>query len=316
MRHSLLLLLFTACATTSGSTGSGSSELNRLLSVCWPAGSASPATVTLDFSHAGDVGFETSGGASNSTARCMREIALSFPPQERPGGQLAVQPGEPADGWTILDWVKRVSVPVAGNPSLTDPAPLIAGCLGLHGGIRDRLKPAVSFEPALQTYLALNDVHGSPATDTERCVLAVLGSTRWPATRPYALALPTGEAKEIAHQPDAAAVALYDSATNFTGPLRDPLQVKSAFGAVLPKVSACWEEAISRRAGLVGGRTVMLQVDETGKQLKAAIAPLMGEGLEVNDYLLDRCLVAAASGAKLPPGERGRALYSWVFAER
>jgi hypothetical protein len=314
-QHSTIsLLLLSACVTTSGATGSASSGLSRLFSVCWPAGTQPAAKITLDFSHAGDVGFETENGATNSTARCMREIALSLRPNERPGGQIALQPSEPPNGWVILQWVKQVATPVAGNASLTDPAPLIAGCLSLDGGIRKGLKAAVGFEPALETHLSLGGRHGSASTDAERCVLAVLGSTKWPATRPYELDFP--ESDSLAPSPNAAAVALYDSAHGFTGPTRDPLQVKSAFSSEVRKVSACWEDAIARRAGLTGGRTVRLQVSNTGAQSKAAVAPFMGDGLEVSDYLLDKCMLDVASGVKLPAGEAGQAAYSWIFAER
>jgi hypothetical protein len=311
-------LLLAGCATTSGSTGGGSSDLTRLFAVCWPARAQPtaqlPPKITLDFSHSDDVGFETENGATNSTARCMREIALSFPPAERPKGQLTLTPLEQPNGWVILAWVKRVSLPVAGNAALTDPAPLIAGCLTLDGGIRKGLKAAVGFEPALETHLSLGGRRGSASTDAERCVLAVLGSTKWPATRPYELELP--DADSLKPPPNATGAQVYDSAHGFSGGTRDPLQVKSAFTAELRKVSVCWEDAIGRRAGLVGGRTVRLQIDAAGAPQKAAIAPFIGEGLEVSDYLLDRCLLDVASTAKLPPGEAGQAAYSWIFAER
>ncbi|MFT3835789.1 MAG: hypothetical protein QM723_02185 [Myxococcaceae bacterium] len=300
--------------TTSSSSGSASSELTRLFAVCWPANTPANAAVVLDFSHADDVGFDTQNGATNSTARCMREIAFSVPAAERPHGQLTVSPGEAPSGWAILAWVKRVSMPVAGNASITDPAPLIAGCLTLDGGIRKGLKAAVGFEPALESHLSLGGRHGSASTDAERCVLAVLGSTKWPSTRPYELDLPESDLLKPA--PNTAFAAAYDSAHGFTGPTRDALQVKSAFAAELRKVSACWEDAISRRAGLAGGRTVRLQVDASGAQTKVAVAPFAGDGLEVSDELLDRCLLDVASAVKLPAGEAGQASYSWIFAER
>ncbi len=304
-------LALASCATPAAV--GHASQLERLFAVCWPRGAAPAQKVTLDFSRSDDVGFEVENGATNSTARCMREIALSAPVSERPKGTLALSPGEPPNGWVVLAWVKQVAAPAGAAGTIVDPAPMVAGCLALDGGIRAGLVPAVGFDPALETHLSLGGRRGSAATDAERCALAVLGSTRWPATRPFELALPDCDAL----RPEVPVpVELYDSGHGFSGAMRDPMQVKSAMQAALPKVSACWEDAIARRAGLSGGRTVRMQVDASGAPTRVAIAPFAADSLEVSDYLLDRCLFDAARGIRLPPGEAGQAAYTWLFAER
>ncbi len=135
----LSLVLLSGCATP---RGAASPSLERLFAVCWPRDAAALQTVTLDFSRPDDVGFEVANGATNSTARCMREIALSVPPAARPAGTVAVSPAAPANGWAVLAWVQQVSVGGAGGGGITDPAPKVAGCLSLDGGIRAGLKVA------------------------------------------------------------------------------------------------------------------------------------------------------------------------------
>ncbi len=158
-----------------------------------------------------------------------------------------------------------------------------------------------------------------PVSDTERCIVAVLGATVYPGTRAFALSF---DGTEGAPAPAAESeVAFYFVAAGsevHAAPLADPARVKEAMGALQSSVAVCWEAALSRRAGLSGGRSLRLHLDEGGAVRSVQVVTnLSNSGEEAADVLLDRCLVSAASQARFPAsGQPMDANYSWVFATR
>jgi hypothetical protein len=95
----------------------------------------------------------------------------------------------------------------------------------------------------------------------------------------------------------------------------DPSVVKDAVRLVQPKVAACWEGALVRRASLGGARTLRFRVDEQGRVTSAWVASTMAEGGAAADAMLDRCLVEALKQAHFPQSA-GDGFYTWVFAAR
>ena len=136
----------------------------------------------------------------------------------------------------------------------------------------------------------------------------------WPNTRSFKLDFsapdPSGTAAkgEVGHYfgPEGAAVQALD-----------PVKVKEAISMGGPAVGACWESALARRAGLSGGRSVRLRVDEAGAVSHVwVLGNVSAEPTTAADYLLDLCLVEAVRQLHFPAGAAGDGVYSWIFAER
>ncbi|MBK7860558.1 MAG: energy transducer TonB [Archangiaceae bacterium] len=308
MPRTLLLLCLAGCATTAPAAGFREAVIERpalpaseLFKVCWPEVPAPGAMVKLNFlPH--EVLFEAT---DNSTGRCMREIAETYPwGAERPSGELTVPPGQPT-GWAVLAWVKLLSSSRFGpERGLLDPAPHVAACLA-RGGVRPGTHYAVRFGSAL----TVGVLPAGAVTDTERCVEAVLGATAWPSTRQFTVTFDGGA-------PSGAADASFYFASEKPVTPIDPQRVHDALMGTRPAVGSCWEAALNRRAGLSGGRTVRISVGDDGAVTHVSIAANASEArATAADYLLDRCLVQAVKGARFGPGA-GDTAYSWVFGDR
>lgn len=277
-----------------------------LYGVCWPPDAISAQKVTLTFID-GDVVFEAKDGASNSTARCLREIAAAYPWTERPTGSIDVSPpAQPLDGWAVLAWVKLLS-PARFGPErgLTDPAPLVSACVDAAGPARPKTGFIVRHTPGFEVR-----VLSGALAESERCIEAVLGSTAWPSSREVYFELPPGRGPQA--QGDA---SLYVAPKVATGAALDPMTVKETVRMAGPAVSACWEEALARRAGLGGGRTFRFRVDDSGTVTHAWVTGNLSDGPVAADYLLDRCLAKALKALHFPL-VGGDGVYTWVFATR
>jgi hypothetical protein len=280
--------------------------LESLFGVCWPQEALAAEQVWLTWM-GDDVIFEARGGASNSTARCLRELATTAPPTPRPAGPLQLSPpSQPLDGWAVLAWVKLLAPSRFGpERGLTDPAGLVRACLD-HGGLRPSAAFTVRHVPGPEVR-----VLPSALSEAERCVEAVLGSTAWPSPRALFFTLRPSAASPAA----AGEVGFYFSPPGATGVALDPQVVRETVRLAQPKVAACWEAALLRRTSIGGSRTLRFRVDERGAVTRAWVAAGLGEGAVAADYLLDRCLVSALSSARFPPAA-GDGFYSWVFASR
>jgi hypothetical protein len=320
------LALFALCLTAScvaanaGATGQGGARLNdarvdmagtsadALYPVCWPAEAAAPQSVTLTFLD-GDVVFEARDGASNSTGRCVREIASSFPFATRPSGAVVVKPpSEPVPGWDVLAWVKLLA-PTRFGPErgVLDPAPLVRACLEAGGPVRAATRFEVSHTPSFSVH-----VPGGALLDAERCIEAVLGSTAWPSTREFVLAFPSS-ARAPAPAGD---VSFYVAAkTSPLGPL-DPTAVRESLRLQQAAVGQCWESALRRRAGLGGGRTFRFRTDDTGRPVQVWVTGNVSDAPTAADLLLDQCLSTVLKGAHVEGAGAGDGVYTWIFAAR
>lgn len=312
--------------TSNGATGQGGAAFNdaavqapaasteALFELCWPADAAPTQRVQLVTLETGDVRFEALEGASNSTARCIREIATTVPGKRQVGGQSIAPPSKRPSGWVALAYVKLLSASRFGpERGVLDPAPLVAACLSKGDAPRPGVQFVVSMEPELKVKLESNDGFSQPTlTDSERCIEAVLGSTVWPNTRGFTLdfsgADKTAPAGDVAH---------YFAIAGAAAQAIDPGKVKEAISTSGPAVAACWDAALVRRAGLAGGRSVRLRVDEAGAVTNVAVlGNVSAEATTAADYLLDLCLSQGTKKARFPAGSAGDAVYSWVFAER
>lgn len=277
--------------------------IEALFAVCWPLDAPKGQRVTLTAID-GDYVFETANGASNSSARCLREIAASWPWRGAPRSSITVSPSEqPIDGWGALAWVKLLSSSRYGpEKGLVDPAPLVRACIDRGGGPTPSLRFSVA-GAMVKT--------GFATTEAARCVEAVLGSTAWPSTRELFFGFST-----LSGAPDAAGdVAHYFAPPSSPGRLIDPHLVRETLRGAGPKVSACWDEALARRAGLGGGRTFRFQVNDAGQVTHAWVQGNLSEGPVASDYLLDQCLARVLRGLHFPGGP-GEGVYTWVFAAR
>ncbi len=258
------------------------------------------AKVKLTFLPPDDVVFEAT--RSNSTGRCMREIAAVYPWGDvRPTGDLELKPAQPT-GWAVLAWVKLLSATRFGpERGILDPARLVSAC----GAPRPSAAFAIRFSPALTV-----DVLPTGAiTDSERCIEAVLGATTWPSSRPFTFSLSGGGP---APEGD---VSFYTTPQKPLTPM-DPQRVHDSLALIKPRVGSCWEAALDRHAGLNGGRTVRISVADDGAVTNVSIAPNSSEAAaSASDYLLDQCLVNAVRTAHFGPGA-GDTAYSWVFGDR
>ncbi len=321
LRLLLAALCLAGCVTSEGATGQGGAKFNaatgaprasaeELFPVCWPADAAAPQKIKLATLPNGKVVFEAADGASNSTGRCLVEIAGSYPDRKFDGVELA-PPGARPTGWAVLAYVQLLSATRFGpERGLLDPAPLVHACIFKGDGLRAGARFSVSFDPDAKVRLESSDgAPMAPLTASERCVDAVLGSTAWPSTRAFTLEF----AKASAGEGD---VGQYFGPGGAQGAL-DPVKVKEAMTMRGPAVSACWDQALARRPSLGGGRSVRLRVDDTGRVSQVSVVGnVSAEPATASDYLLDLCLAAAASGAHFPGGVAGDAVYSWVFAQR
>jgi hypothetical protein len=296
-----VVVLMAACATAPA-TGFREAVVEKpslpgsaLLEVCWPDDAPPDAKVTLHFLANDEVLFEAT---DNSTGRCMREIAQTYPwGAERPSGDVELKPAH-ASGWAVLAYVKLLSASRFGpERGLLDPAPLVAAC---------NPRPGATFAIRGATVAVLPT---GPVTDADRCVEAVLGATAWPSSRPFTFEL-NGKAPAAAGD-----VSLYFAPQKTLAPL-EPQRVHDAIMLVKPRIGVCWESALNRRAGLSGGRTVRIAVAEDGSVESATIASNATDArASAADYLLDKCLIEAVRTARFGPGA-GDTAYSWVFGDR
>ena len=319
-------MLLGGCVTSSGATGQGGAAFNgaavtapgvpaeALFELCWPEEATAQQRVKLVTLANGDVMFEAQEGAGNSTARCIREIATSYP-GKRPASELMLQPpAKRPSGWVVLGYVQLLS-PTRFGPErgVLDPAPLVRACLSQGDSPRPGVRFSVSVDPELKIRIeSAEGMTQPPLTDSERCIEAVLGATVWPNTRKFKLDFsgPSGgsAAGDVSH---------YFGPTGGAAQALDPVKVKEAISTSGPAVGACWEAAMLRRAGLSGGRSVRLRVDDAGAVTHVSVVGnVSADPATASDYLLDKCLVDAVRKAHFPPSAAGDAVYSWVFAER
>ncbi|MDX2008870.1 MAG: hypothetical protein SFW67_01690 [Myxococcaceae bacterium] len=310
----VVVLAASACKTAEGPTGQGGARfsatvaespsvpLEALFGVCWPPTASAAQRVTLT-PQGGDLTFEVRGGASNSVGWCLREIATSVPAAQRLGEKREVAPPtEPLDLWAALAWVKLLAPGRFGpERGLLDPAPLAAACM--EKGVRAGLVQ-VEQTPVLT-------VRGLPPLEAERCLEAVLGSTAWPSPKELTMRL----SRAPKGQPVGGEVSVYFAPESESGPLLDPQLVRGTMRGASSQVSACWNEALVRRAGLGGARTFRFRTGDAGQVTHAWVASSLAEGPVAADFVLDGCLARVVRGLRFPGG-RGDGLYTWVFATR
>ncbi len=314
--------------TSNGATGQGGAAFNTpgtvkpgvpleaLYGLCWPADATVQQRVKLVTLGTGDVMFEAEEGASNSTARCLRELATTYPGPRAAGEVRLSPPSNPPSGWVVLGYVALLS-PARFGPErgVLEPAPLIHACLSKADSPRAGVRFAVTMGSALKVSIESADGFSQPAlTDSERCVEAVLGATVWPNTRGFKLDF---SGADLSGAAAAGEVAHYFAPAGSAAAGLDPVKVKESISASGPAVGACWEAALLRRAGLSGGRSVRLRVDDSGAVSHVSVlGNVSAEPATAADYLLDLCLVNAAHKVRFPAGAAGDGVYSWVFAER
>ncbi|HEY0881872.1 MAG TPA: hypothetical protein VGD87_10105 [Archangium sp.] len=307
-------LLCLSCAAPSASQGGARLEPIKpeaialppeaLFAVCWPQDALPTQRVTLTFL-GDDVVFEVKEGASNSTGRCLREIASTVKWPARPSTLEVAPPEQPIDGWAALAWVKLLSSSRFGpERGLVDPAPLVSACVTKTGALRPSTRFVV--RPAFEVRTL-----PSALSDAERCVEAVLSATVWPSTRELFF-----EFRGTKGAPEASGdVSAYVVPTQATGAGLDPMMVKDVVRLAGPKVGACWDAALSRRTNIGGARTFRFRVDDAGSVTAAWVAGTVADGPTASDFLLDRCLAETLKGLHFAP-QAGDGVYTWVFAAR
>ena len=277
-----------------------------LYSVCWPEDASPRERVQLTWLGAGEVLFEAQEGASNSTGRCLREIATTYPFPSKPTGMLTLAPPrQPLDGWAVLAWVRLLSPSRFGpERGLSDPAPLVRACLA-HGALRPLTRFVVRHVPGPRV-----EVLPSAVSEAERCVEAVLGSTAWPSSRSVFFDFATSGGAPSPREE----VGLYFAPPSAVGRAIEPGGVKEAMLTARASVAQCWNEAVVRRTGIGGARTLRFRIDDSGAVTHVWVASA-GESLVAADFLLDRCLGAALRSVRFPPPS-GDGVYTWVFEAR
>jgi hypothetical protein len=316
----LASLALSACVTTEGPQGKGGAQfqaaaqakpavpIERLYDVCWPLGSLPSDAVTLTFTSQGTQ-FETQGGATNSTARCLREIAESWPWDSRPDGKVEVKP--PAKGpqaFAVLAWVKLLSESrYPAERGVRDPGPLAAACFAKHGLVRAGTRFEVN-----QNGLPLVRTIPAATTDTERCLEAVLSATVWPSTREFSLDFEGGL---VGAPPADGDVSGYFAPDGDAPSPLDPQAVHDSIALKRAGVSACWESALARRAAIAGGRTVRFRTTAQGTVERAWIGGNLSDTrATAADLWLDRCLLDVVKTLRVEGAGVGEGLYTWVFA--
>ncbi len=295
-----------ASAVLSDAVADPGLPVEALYEVCWPEDAMPSQQVTLTFEPK-KVFFEPSTGVSNSTARCLREVASSYPFSTKPQGSVLVKPPAVApDGWKILGFVKLLSPSRSlGDRGLLDPSSLVHACLGQGAG---SFRPSAVFEVRFSPVLAVNLVGGA-LSEKERCVEAALGATSWPSTRSFNLSFPASSASVAqGTRPE----IYFEPATERLEPIGFDA-VRESFSNKKSAVGNCWDQAIARRARISGGRTVRFQ--SRGGKVKAWMVKNASDGQAgAADYLLDVCLVDVVQSMQF--GREGDGVYTWVFAER
>ncbi len=319
MRRLLVALfgLLAGCATPSVGLGGARfagarptslpAPAEALYAVCWPQDALSAQAVTLTFLER-EVVFAVAEGASNSTGRCLREIAASYPWPSRPRGDVVVRPpAQPIDGWGALAWVELLSSDRYGpERGVRAPGPLVAQCLAKAGALRPGASFVVRHTPGFEVRAV------PPAlADAERCVEAVLAATAWPSTRELFFAF---ESRTGAPAPEGD-VAAYVTPPASAGLALDPALVRDVVRLAGPKVATCWDEALRRRTAIGGGRTFRFRVDAGGDVTAAWVAGTLSDGPTAADFVLDGCLAGVLRGLRFPP-QAGEGVYTWVFASR
>lgn len=311
----VVLMLVGGCRSVDGPSGQGGAgfrasdpsapvvPVERLFEVCWPATAAPSERIALSTAGA-DVVFEAKGGASNSTGWCVREIATSIPGRPFTGALEVGPPKEPPELWAVLAWVKLLSPSRYGpEKGLLDPASLAAACV--ESGRPGAGVVAVEHAPLLV-------VRGFRQLDAERCLEAVLASTAWPSPRELRMRLGTPAPRDVVPAGD---VAHYFAPPGEARGTLEAQTVRDTLRAQGAKVSACWNEALTRRAGLGGGRTFRFRTDEAGQVTAAWISTTLSDAPPAVDAILDRCLAEVLRGVRFP-GTSGDGVYTWVFASR
>jgi hypothetical protein len=277
-----------------------------LFAVCWPQDALPTQRVALTFV-GDDVMFEAKEGASNSTGRCLREIASTVQWPARPKVLEVAPPEQPIDGWAVLAWVKLLSSSRFGpERGLVDPGPVASACLTKVGALRPSTRFLVKHTPGFEVRAL-----PSALSDSERCVEAVLSATAWPSTRELFFEF-RGTKGAPAPRGD---VSAYVAPSQSTGAALEPMMVKEVVREAGPKVSACWDAALARRTTIGGGRTFRFRVDDTGSVTAAWVAGTISEGPTASDFVLDRCLADTLKGLRFAP-MAGDGVYTWVFATR
>lgn len=311
-----------------------------LMDVCWPRTADPGERVRLAFYLSGgklqDVLFETAGGASNATGRCLQQLAWEYPWEldraSIPETMDVTPPASRPSGWNVLAYLSLLSEGAYGpDRGLLDPAPLVRACMENGTGLRPHIRFRVQAHPArVSVFFELSEVERPEqrrteaelaTTDSERCIKAVLGSTVYPGTRNFEL-----EFSDVAGAPPAAPddeVSAYFPPRN--APMAEvagtiePLAVRDVLSERMGQVTACWEQALQRRSGLFGGRTFRLRVGAGGQVDYAhVVANRSDREDEAEDYLLDRCVAGALRTVRFPPVRGGGAevAYSFAFERR
>lgn len=312
----LAVLVLSACATPSASQGGARLQpvtaeavplpAQALFAVCWPQDALARQRVLLTFLP-NDVVFEVREGATNSTGRCLREIASTVQWPARPSTLEVAPPPQPIDGWAVLAWVHLLADARFGpERGLLDAAPLVSACLARIGPLRPSTRFVVKHTPGFEVRAI-----PSALSDSERCVEAVLSATAWPSSRE--LFFEFSDAKNA--PPPAGDVSAYVAPTQATGAALDPALVRDVIRLAGSKVGACWDAALVRRTTIGGGRTFRFRVEDSGAVSAAWVAGTMSEGGTAADYLLDRCLADTLKSLRFP-AQAGDGVYTWVFAAR
>ncbi len=309
----VLATLGVACQTVDSAAQGGAGFRNdgpvptalppeSMFAVCWPPDSK--GEVSLVFTPT-DVMFEAHDGATNSTARCLREIATTAAWPQRPTSLVVHPPLKPAAGFVVLAWVKLLSSTRYGpERGLLDPARLARACL-LNGDPRPSTQFEISHDPGFSVKTIPEAL-----TSSERCLEAVLSATAWPSTRPFVLTFDDLAAAPVA----AGETGFYEPIHADAQPPADAVAVHDALALKQSAVTACWDEARTRRAGLGGNKTFRFRI-ERGEVTHAWVVT---NGSDVTspavDYRFDACLFAVLKGTHARSD--GDAVFTWLFASQ
>jgi len=272
-----------------------------MFAVCWPV--ASTGSVNLMF-QPNDVMFDAHDGATNSTARCIREIATAVTWSPRPTSLVVQAPSKPAAGFVVLAWVKLLSsTRYAAERGLVDPAPLVRACLSL-GTPRASTRFEVSHDPGFA-------VRTIPAalSDSERCIEAVLSSATWPSTRGFSLAF-----DEVSFAPPAEGdVSFYATPNTSSEGALEPVATREALSLKQAVISTCWAEARTRRAGLGGSKTFRFRSKNGSVTNVWSTSNTSELTFPAVDYRFDACLASAVKSTRFGSAS-GDGVYTWLFA--